>query len=77
MKIVVCVGTYCHLMGSMPIYQFLEDYLRKHPGAFELDMTNCLDFCNRQPYEAPIVKIDEKVYSKISVDKLKNILKEL
>ncbi|EHO42288.1 hypothetical protein Calab_2679 [Caldithrix abyssi DSM 13497] len=77
MKITVCVGTYCHLMGSMTLYNFLEDYLKRHPDAFELEMSNCLDVCNRESCEAPILKMDEKIYSKMSVEKLKTILKEL
>ncbi len=76
MKIRICLGTCCHLMGGADLYNFLEEQLEKSNRDFELETPSCLDYCNQADYEAPIVEIDEEIHDDVTIEKLKNILNQ-
>ncbi len=76
MKIRICLGTCCHLMGGSDLYSFFEEYRKRSDLDFELETPSCLDYCNQAQYDAPIVEVDEKIYDKVTIEKLKEILEQ-
>jgi len=75
-RISVCLGTACYVKGSGEIYATLMEKLGiaggecTPDGKFSLDACRCLGACGL----APVMKINEKVYGKLTVDKLDDIL---
>jgi NADH:ubiquinone oxidoreductase subunit E len=73
----VCLGTACHVKGGAILLDSLERDLGIAPGGktpddqFELDRVACLGCCAL----APVLTVDEDVYSSMTVNKLKETLK--
>ncbi len=61
MKIVVCVGSSCHLKGSRQVIEQLQQLLREHriEDKVELSGTFCLGTCQ----QGVCVTLDEKPFS--------------
>jgi NADH-quinone oxidoreductase subunit E len=74
-SISVCLGTACHVSGGETLVEAFERDLNVRPGEstvdkkFDLQRVACLGCCAL----APVVKIDNDIYSKVSVIKLKEI----
>lgn len=72
----VCLGTACYVKGSAKILEALEEKLGIKCGEctpdrkFSLDSCRCLGACGL----APVMKINEEVFGKLTVDKLPEIL---
>ncbi len=75
-SITICLGTACHVRGGEILAKILERELGIKPGQstpdgkFELNRVACLGCCAL----APVVKIDNDVYSGVTVKALKEIL---
>jgi NADH-quinone oxidoreductase subunit E len=73
----VCLGTACHVKGGANIMDTLESGLEVRcgdttsDGRFDLDRVACLGCCAL----SPVVQIDEKIFSRITVNKLTELLK--
>ncbi|MGM0640066.1 MAG: NAD(P)H-dependent oxidoreductase subunit E [Thermotogota bacterium] len=74
MKIEICVGTTCHLMGSSSIIEALEDIEEKIKDKIEIKYTTCFELCHGQ-MKPPIIKIDNKFYEDINPEKIKMIVR--
>lgn len=76
--IYVCMGTACHVRGGEQLVNSLEYRLGIKDGEttedmkYDLNRVACLGCCAL----APVVKIDEKIYSQMSVLKLREVLDE-
>lgn len=74
----VCLGTACHIRGGQRILDRLKQILSIDSGEttadnfFTLETVNCLGTCAL----GPIVVIDGKYYSKVTMTKIEKILKE-
>lgn len=74
----VCDGTACHIRNSQGLIDEIESLLNIKPGEttedgkFSLETVNCLGSCAL----APVMVINEKYYGKMTVAKIKEILKE-
>ncbi len=74
----VCMGTACYLKGASDLLLELRNILgvnegcTSNDGLFHLEVVRCLGCCGL----APVVKIDEKVYSKVTKDRIADILAE-
>jgi NADH:ubiquinone oxidoreductase subunit E len=75
--IMVCRGTACHVGGSKDILDFLTRHLKFIPpedtsadGVFTVQQVRCIGCCGL----APIIKIDDDVYGKLSATRLMGIL---
>ena len=74
-SICVCLGTACHVSGGETLVEAFERDLNVKPGEktddnkFDLSRVACLGCCAL----APVVKVDNDIYSKVSVIKLKEI----
>ena len=76
-KISICRGTACHVAGATDLYNQLVKELVLSPGEdtstdglFTLQEVRCLGACSL----APVVKVDETVYGKMTAKKLQEIL---
>lgn len=76
--VTVCMGTACHVRGGPQIVGELERKLAVKAGQttpdkkFTLETVNCLGCCAI----GPVVVVDGKYYSQITVKKIDAILKE-
>jgi NADH:ubiquinone oxidoreductase subunit E len=76
--VTVCMGTACHVRGGPQIAEELERKLDVDVGQttadkkFTLETVNCLGCCAI----GPVVVVDGKYYSQITVKKVDGILKE-
>ncbi len=76
--ITVCLGTACHVRGGSQIVEELERKLDVKVGEttsddkFTLETVNCIGCCAI----GPVVVVDEKYYSNITLNKIDSILKE-
>jgi NADH-quinone oxidoreductase subunit E len=77
-EIHVCLGTACHLRGGQRLVENFERTLKVKAGEttadmkFTLETVNCLGACAL----APLVRVDQKNYGKMSGDRVTKILKE-
>ncbi len=73
----VCLGTACHVRGGGNLLDSLEVGLNVKCGdttedrRFDVDRVACLGCCAL----SPVVQIDDKIFSKITVNKLTELLK--
>ena len=73
----VCLGTACHVKGGSTLLDSLENGLGIACGEttedrrYGLDRVACLGCCAL----SPVVQIDGKIFSKITVNKLTELLK--
>ena len=74
----VCMGTACHVRGGSQIVEELERKLDVKVGEttsddkFTLETVNCIGCCAI----GPVVVVDKKYYSNITLNKIDSILKE-
>ena len=74
----VCMGTACHVRGGPQIVEEMERKLdikvgqTSADGKFTLETVNCLGCCAI----GPVVVVDGKYHSNISVKKIDSIIKE-
>ncbi len=74
----VCMGTACHVRGGPQIVEEIERKLDVKVGEttaddkFTLETVNCIGCCAI----GPVVVVDEKYYSNITLNKIDPILKE-
>jgi len=77
-EIHVCLGTACHLRGGQRLVENFERTLNVKAGEttadmkFTLETVNCLGACAL----APLVRVDQKNYGKMSGDRIAKIVKE-
>ena len=75
-SIKICLGTACHVRGGDFILKALESELGIVTGEttvdkrFDLERVACLGCCAL----APVLKIDNEIYSRMSVIKLREVL---
>lgn len=79
-EIKVCDGTACHVRGSMPVYNVIKKKLGLEGGKFttedlqfSVETVRCVGACAL----APVVLINEKVYSKVTPEAVTIIIDEL
>lgn len=77
-SIKICLGTACHVQGGDFLLNALQIEIGIEPGQttedrrFDLDRVACLGCCAL----APVMKINNDIHSRVSVIKLKEILKK-
>lgn len=74
----VCGGVPCHVSSDINIVKIIENELAIKVGEvsdnhqFYLEYTSCLGLCD----QAPAMRIDDKIYTNLTIDKIKAILAE-
>jgi NADH:ubiquinone oxidoreductase subunit E len=77
-SIKVCLGTACHVRGGATLLDMLERELSIGCGdttpdrRFDLERVACLGCCAL----SPVVQIDADIYSRMTVNKLSELLKQ-
>lgn len=79
-EIKVCDGTACHVRKSAPVIKAIKEKLNLTDGKtttddfkFSFETVNCLGACGL----APVVVINEKIYSLMTPEVIKTIIDEL
>ncbi len=76
--ILACNNISCYILNSESILQTIEDELKIKPGQttqdkkFSLQAVSCLGACDR----GPVMLINEKLYTHLNTEKVKQILGE-
>ena len=74
----VCLGTACYVKGSQKVLEAIEQNLKIQSGEcttdrkFSLDSCRCLGACGL----APVMKVNDEVFGKLTPDKVPQILSE-
>lgn len=74
----VCLGTTCYIKGADKLLEKIYAYLNikagevSEDGLFSVDETRCLGCCGL----APVIKIDDKIYSHVETENIAGILAE-
>ncbi|MEF9941108.1 MAG: NADH-quinone oxidoreductase subunit NuoE [Lachnospiraceae bacterium] len=74
-----CDGTACHIRGSSTLIDGIQSVLEIQPGEttkdgeFSFETVNCLGSCAL----APVLVVDDVYYGKVTLEKLRTILKEI
>jgi len=77
-KVCVCMGTACHIRGGHQVLDKLERDLEVKAGEttadrkFTLETVRCLGCCSL----APVVKVDENIYGRVTQNKVPKILRD-
>ena len=75
-RVSVCLGTACYIKGADEILKKIIQILEIEEGEttkdgyFSLDTVRCVGCCSL----APLMMIDEKLYAKVKVEEVENIL---
>ena len=82
MKVKVCAGARCTMLGSDIIFNRLSDFVEDFNNhvynqkiieddiTLEIEMVNCLDYCKENKKCAPIVEVDDKVFCKAKTQEI-------
>ncbi|QEN03194.1 hypothetical protein EW093_00235 [Thiospirochaeta perfilievii] len=69
-KVKVCCGTSCYIMGAS---ELIEMDMNKFKSV-ELEGTTCMNLCQDIDKRPPYIKINGKVYSEVTPKKLTELL---
>lgn len=75
MKVKICVGTTCHLMGAPALIESLETLENDIKSKIEPEYATCFSACQGQ-YIPPVIKIGEEYFGNMTPTSLKKILIE-
>ncbi len=75
-KVKICVGTTCHLMGSHALVTMIEELPSWMKEKIEFSYSPCFEVCNRGA-QPPIVEINGEYMEDVTPDKLREKLEEL
>lgn len=76
MKIKICVGTSCHLMGASTLIDALAKIDNKVEKEIVVEYATCFSACQGN-YASPVVKIDDEYYGNMTPESLKKTIKTL
>lgn len=71
-KVEICIGTPCHLMGSQNLIEALQVFNKNIDVDIDIKAVNCLDNCKG----APAVKIDDEIYASTRPKDLIDLIKQ-
>lgn len=71
-KVNVCLGTTCFVMGGSNLHDLSEIVPKKYGDKVEVAGSNCLGLCsiNWEYSKAPYVKVDDVVITEATVEKV-------
>ena len=72
MKVEICRGTSCHLMGSQELMEVVKSLPADRQEQIELSIVDCLKSCR----QGPNVRIDGKLFSGLTPEELAAMLQE-
>jgi len=57
-KVKICVGSHCSLVGALNILDTLEELKEEYPEQIQIEKFECMDRCD-DIKKAPVVKVDD------------------
>jgi len=55
-KVEICVGSHCSLVGALNILETLEKLQEEYPEQIQIERVECMDMCENIK-KAPVVKV--------------------
>jgi len=71
LKLEICSGTSCHLMGSFDLYRSLDFLPRDYKEYLEIVKVPCLGKCG----EGPNIRLGGKTYTHMTPEEIKLVIK--
>ena len=74
----ICLGTACYVKGSGAVLKEIEEIIGikdgkvTEDGKYSIDTSRCIGACGL----APVKSIDDKIYGKVTVEGVRNILQD-
>lgn len=68
-KVEICVGSHCSLVGALNILDTLEKLQEDYPGEIEIKRVECLDRCEDIKM-APVVRVDDELITSAQTQKV-------
>jgi len=76
-KVKVCIGTLCHIMGGSELQLLSEHLPEKYVDLVEIKGSTCLDYCNNSDNgNPPFVEVNGRCVAEATVAKVLNVIKE-
>ncbi|PLV60048.1 (2Fe-2S) ferredoxin domain-containing protein [Thermotoga sp. KOL6] len=75
-KVEICVGTTCHIMGSYALVDTLESLPSWIKEKIDYKLSPCFDVCHGH-MKPPIVKVEGQYYENMTPDDLKRVIMEI
>ena len=73
--VTVCMGSSCFAHGNQKILEQVQVFLKEHSKGDEVEITGCL--CQGKCMDGPSMTIDGKLYTRLTIDKTINVLREV
>ena len=68
----LCAGTACHVLGANSLSTFLQALSPEQKSNLRVCFTHCLGGCG----QGPNVKVNGKIYNRVTPDKLREIINQ-
>lgn len=76
-KIEVCLGTTCFVMGGEGLQNMIEILQKKYGDKINVEAVRCLDICANEAFsKAPYVRLSGEIVSEANLEKLQNIIEK-
>lgn len=59
-KVEICVGSHCSLVGALNILETLEELQTEYPDQIQIEKLECMDMCD-DIKNAPLVRVDKEL----------------
>jgi len=70
-KVIICTGTTCFVMGSSKLQNFDEFIPKKWKEFLDIKTHPCLNLCQNNEYtKSPYVMINDEVLTQVTIEKL-------
>lgn len=79
MRVKVCVGARCTMMGASAVLDALEDLQERYfkDGGLEIVHVNCMNVCREKGVEyTPIVEIDGELFTTVKPHEISGVILE-
>lgn len=75
-KVKICQGTTCFVMGGNTIKTMLSALTEKYADKIEITSGRCLEICNKSDSfsKAPYVMVDDEIVSSAELEKVMEII---
>ncbi len=59
-KVEVCMGTHCSMMGGLNLYEDIENIQKQYPEKINLTMEKCFKVCD-EGKKTPVLRINDEL----------------
>ena len=79
MRVKVCVGARCTMMGASAVLDALEDLQNRYfrDGGLDIVQVNCMNVCKEKGVQyTPVVEIDGEVFTTVKPHEISGVILE-